>query len=65
MTADKWWATGVRIKHSMKAYNQKDLKGANKVGLILAKIKEEISPAHQQKPGNSAEGASTDNHGDN
>lgn len=44
MTADKRWATGVRIKAGVKTYEQKEFKGLNLVGLILTKIKKEFSP---------------------
>lgn len=45
MTADKRWATGVRIKPADKSYDPKLLTGNNKVGLILGQIKEEIMRA--------------------
>lgn len=50
MTADRRWATGVRIKAADKSFDQEKFKGSNLVGLILTKIKKEISPVGEPSP---------------
>lgn len=55
MTADRKWATGVRLTQSMPAVDPKTLRGKNVVGSILSKIKRELLESNRatNSPSNS------------